>query len=146
VLETDPYASGAPSLFGHPISGEVRADIRRQSPLGRQSSVVDSLVRNPYLWGMEVQFTPDQKAFVRDAIKSGRLQREEDAVKQGLLLWEERERRRIEILAAVDKAQASLERREGRRVTTPEEAQQLVEDIKRRGMARLAAERHTPRT
>jgi hypothetical protein len=58
-------------------------------------------------------------------------------VKQGLLLWEERERRRIEILAAVDKADASLARGEGRRVTTPEEARQFVEDIKRRAMARL---------
>jgi hypothetical protein len=30
---------------------------------------------------MEVQFTPDQNAFVRQAIESGRLRREEDAVK-----------------------------------------------------------------
>lgn len=93
---------------------------------------------------MEVQLTPDQRAFVREAIESGRLQREEDAVKQGLLLWEERERRRIEILAAVDEAQASLTRGEGRRVKTVEEAHQLVEDVKRRGMARLAAEQKTP--
>ena len=50
---------------------------------------------------MEVQLTPDQKAFVRQAIESGRLEREEDAVAQALCLWEERERRRSEILAAV---------------------------------------------
>ncbi len=88
---------------------------------------------------MEVQFTPDQKAFVRQAIESGRLQREEDAVKEALSLWEERERRRLEILVAADKAEASLVRGEGRRVRTEEEASQLAADVKRRGMARLNA-------
>ncbi len=61
---------------------------------------------------MEVQLTPEQKAFIRQAIESGRLQREEDAVQEALSLWEERERRRLEILAAVDKAEASLARGE----------------------------------
>ena len=36
---------------------------------------------------MGVQLTPGQKAFVRQAIESGRLQREEDAVKEALSLW-----------------------------------------------------------
>lgn len=89
---------------------------------------------------MEVQLTPDQKAFARQAIESGRLRREEDAVQEALSLWEERERRRLEILVAVDRAEASLARGEGRLVTTPEEAQQLADDVERRGMARLAAE------
>jgi len=86
---------------------------------------------------MEVQLTPDQKAFVRQAIESGRLQREEDAVREALSLWEERERRWLEILVAVDKAESSLARGEGRRVTKPEEGQQVVADVRRRGMARL---------
>jgi Arc/MetJ-type ribon-helix-helix transcriptional regulator len=47
---------------------------------------------------MEVQFTTDQKAFVRQAIESGRLGRDEDAVKEALSLLEERERTRAEIL------------------------------------------------
>ncbi len=58
----------------------------------------------PTLTLMEVQLTPDQRAFVRQAIDSGRLLREEDAVKEALSLWEERERGRAEILAAVDEA------------------------------------------
>jgi putative addiction module CopG family antidote len=91
---------------------------------------------------MEVQLTPGQKAFVRQAIESGRLQHEEDAVKEALSLWEERERRRLEILLAVDKAEASLAQGEARRVMTPEQAQQLADDVKRRGMARLAAEQN----
>ncbi len=89
---------------------------------------------------MEVHLTPDQEAFVRQAIESGRLLREEDAVKEALSLWEERERRRLEILVAVDRAESSLARGEGLRITTHEEVTQLAEDIKRRGMARLESE------
>jgi putative addiction module CopG family antidote len=91
---------------------------------------------------MEVHLTPDQQAFVRQAIESGRLQREEDAVKEALSLWEERERRRAEILSAVDEAEASLARGEGR-VITEESMRELAEDVKRRGRARLAAEQQT---
>jgi putative addiction module CopG family antidote len=93
---------------------------------------------------MEVHLTPDQQAFVRQAIESGRLQREEDAVKEALSLWEERERRRAEILSAVDEAEASLARGEGR-VITQESMRELAEDVKRRGRARLAAEQQTRR-
>jgi putative addiction module CopG family antidote len=57
---------------------------------------------------MELHLTPDQEAFIRQAIETGRLRREEDAVREALSLWEERERRRLEILVAVDQAQASL--------------------------------------
>ncbi|MDQ2949625.1 MAG: hypothetical protein M3Y27_27435 [Acidobacteriota bacterium] len=91
---------------------------------------------------MEVQFTPDQKEFIRHAIESGRLCREEDAVKEALSLWEDRERRRLEILASVDQAETSLARSEGRRITTHEGVTQLAADIKRRGMARLGAEQN----
>jgi Arc/MetJ-type ribon-helix-helix transcriptional regulator len=50
---------------------------------------------------MDVSLIADQKAFVRQAIESGRLNREEDAVREALVLWEERERARAEILALV---------------------------------------------
>jgi Arc/MetJ-type ribon-helix-helix transcriptional regulator len=89
---------------------------------------------------MEVRLTADQEAFIRQAIETGRLHHEEDAVEEAMLLWEERERRRLEILASVDKAEASLARGEGRRITTYEEVAQLAGDVKRRGMARLAAD------
>ena len=88
---------------------------------------------------MEVQLTPDQEAFIRQAIETGRLHREEDAVQEAMSLWEERERRRLEILAAVDRAEASLAGGAGRTITTHEEVTQLAADIKRRGMARLTA-------
>jgi putative addiction module CopG family antidote len=93
---------------------------------------------------MEVQFTPDQKAFVRQAIESGRLHHEDDAVKEALSLWEERERRRAEVLSAVDDAEAALARGEGRSITQ-ESMRQLTEDVKRRGRARLTAEQQMPR-
>jgi putative addiction module CopG family antidote len=93
---------------------------------------------------MEVQLTPDQKAFVRQAIESGRISREEDAVKEALSLWAERERARAEMLASIEEAETSLARGEGRTLT-PDTAQALAEDVKRRGRARLAAEQQTPR-
>jgi Arc/MetJ-type ribon-helix-helix transcriptional regulator len=91
---------------------------------------------------MEVQLSPDQKAFVRQAIESGRLRREEDAVQEAFSLWEERERTRAETLAAVDDAESSLARGEGR-IVTRESMRELAEQVKRRGRARLAAEQQT---
>jgi putative addiction module CopG family antidote len=93
---------------------------------------------------MEVHLTPDQKAFVRQAIESGRFLREEDAVNEALSLWEERERARLEILAAVDEAEASLADGEGRTITA-ESMRELAEEVKRRGRARHADEKQPPR-
>jgi putative addiction module CopG family antidote len=89
---------------------------------------------------MEVRLTDDQQAFVRQAIESGRYSREEDALREALSLWEGRERRRAEILAAVDQAEASFARGGGRRITTRDEADQLADEIKRRCLSRLGAE------
>ena len=86
---------------------------------------------------MEVQLTPDQKAFIKHAIETGRFNREEEAVKEALSLWEERERRRIEFLASLNDANASLARGEGRTITE-QSMQDLAEDVKQRGRARLA--------
>ena len=78
---------------------------------------------------------------MRQAIESGRLHRPEDAVEEALRLWEERERTRAEILAAVDLAEASLARGEGRVIATEQDVHDLASDVKRRGRARLEAER-----
>ena len=91
---------------------------------------------------MEVHLTPDQEAFIRQAIEAGRLHREQDAVQEAMSLWEERERRRLEILVAVNRAEESLARGEGRRISTREEANQLAAGVARRGKARLAAEQN----
>jgi putative addiction module CopG family antidote len=90
---------------------------------------------------MEVRLTPDQEAFVREAIESGRLHRPEDAVEEALRLWEERERTRAEILAAVDLAEASLARGEGRVIVTKQDARKLAREVNQRGRARLRTRR-----
>lgn len=91
------------------------------------------------LKAMDIHLTPDQKAFACRAIENGRLHSEQDAVQEALALWEERERRRAEFLLTLDDAKASLARGEGR-VITPESMQQLAQEVKERGRARLLAE------
>jgi len=93
---------------------------------------------------MDVNLTPDQKAFARRAIESGRLHSEQDAVQEALALWEKRERQRTEFLLTLDDARASLARGEGRDITQ-QSMQQLAQDVKERGRARLLAELTTSR-
>lgn len=88
---------------------------------------------------MEIHLTPDQKAFARQAIESGRFRREEEAVREALALWEARERARAQILTEVDKAEASLATGRGRTITQ-QSMQELAAEVKQRGRLRLAAE------
>lgn len=88
---------------------------------------------------MDVELTVDQKAFVGQAIESGRIRAEEDAVREALLLWEQRERTRAELLAALNEAEVSFARGEAREIT-PEAMSDLAAEIKRRGRAALASE------
>ena len=92
---------------------------------------------------MNVELTPDQRAFVQRAIESGRFSHEEEAVREALALWEERERRRLEILAALDEADASLARGEGIPITE-ESMKALAEDVKQGVRRRIAAEGSAP--
>jgi len=96
------------------------------------------------LEAMDVELTPDQKAFARRAIENGRLHSEQEAVQEALALWEERERQRAEFLLALDDARASLARGEGR-VITQDSMRQLASEVKERGRARLLAELTTSR-
>jgi Arc/MetJ-type ribon-helix-helix transcriptional regulator len=88
---------------------------------------------------MEIQLSADQRAFVQLALQTGRLRREEDAVEEALRMWEERERTRAEILASVERADASLSHGQGRAITE-ESMRELAEAVKHRGRARLDAE------
>ena len=90
---------------------------------------------------MQIDLTAEQQDFVRQAVESGRFARAEDAVQAALALWVERERRRSEILAAVDAARASIARGEGIEITE-ESLSALADDIKQRGRARFAAKNH----
>jgi Arc/MetJ-type ribon-helix-helix transcriptional regulator len=78
---------------------------------------------------VQIDLTPDQREFILRAIASGRFRREEDAVEEAMALWEERERARIEILAALDASEADLEA--GRYDDyTQEGSSRLAEDLK----------------
>jgi Arc/MetJ-type ribon-helix-helix transcriptional regulator len=91
---------------------------------------------------MQINLTPEQQDFVRQAVKSGRIERPEDAVQAALALWIESERRRAEIIASVDIAKGSIDRGEGAEITRASMLA-LAEDVKRLGRAALAAE-HRP--
>jgi putative addiction module CopG family antidote len=93
---------------------------------------------------MNVRLTPDQQAFVRDAIAVGRLHSEEEAVREALALWEERERRRAEILADIDVAEAALARGEGRELSEVS-VHSLADAIKSRGSLAAGALGRQPR-
>ncbi|MBZ5618276.1 MAG: type II toxin-antitoxin system ParD family antitoxin [Acidobacteriia bacterium] len=60
---------------------------------------------------MEVHFIPDpdQEAFIRQGIASGRYRTAEDAVRDAMARWEEGERTRLELLATLDESEADLE-------------------------------------
>lgn len=93
---------------------------------------------------MEIHLTPDQESFVRRAIESGRFRAPQEAVQEALALWEVRERKRAELFASLDAAEASLARGEGL-VVTEESMRALAEQTKQRGHSRLASEPTTPR-
>ncbi|HEV3196331.1 MAG TPA: type II toxin-antitoxin system ParD family antitoxin [Bryobacteraceae bacterium] len=60
---------------------------------------------------MEVNFVPDpdQEAFIRRGIASGRYRTAEDAVRDAMARWEEGERARVELLARLDEAESDVE-------------------------------------
>ncbi len=93
---------------------------------------------------MEVHFSVEQRVFVRQAIETGRQHSEEEAIREALLLWVERERTRTEILVAVDAAEASLTRGQTR-VITEQSMGDLATEVKQRGRARLASEQPVTR-
>ena len=93
---------------------------------------------------VQLELTKEQQEFIRRAIQSGRLQSTEAAVEEALALWVERERRREEILGAIDEAEASLARGEDI-IITKFSMRELAEDVKHRGRARLAEEKKSER-
>lgn len=91
---------------------------------------------------MKVHISPDQKAFIREAIESRRFRKEEDALQEALAPWEERERVRSQILAAVDKAEDSIAHGEGR-IITRASMRALAKEVQQRGRARVLRKRNS---
>jgi Arc/MetJ-type ribon-helix-helix transcriptional regulator len=84
---------------------------------------------------MEVSFTPDQEALIRQAIASGRYRTAEDAVQDAMARWEEGERVRLEVLASLKEAEANLEAGEYTDYTD-EMLPRLADELKREARTR----------
>jgi len=93
---------------------------------------------------MQIDLTSEQQDFVRKAVESGRFERAEDAVQAAMTLWIDRERRRTEILAAVDIARASIRNGESIEITQ-ESVRALAEDVKAGAVAQLVLPRESGR-
>jgi predicted transcriptional regulator len=92
---------------------------------------------------MEIPLSPDQEArLALVAERTGRSTAE--LVQEAVALWEERERALSDFRTTLDEAEASIARGEGRAIT-PESVCELIEDVHRRGVTRLAAEQKTGR-
>lgn len=93
---------------------------------------------------MEIRPSPNQEALIRLAVEAGRFERPEDAVKEALALWEEREHARAEFRETLDEAETSLARGEGTEITRAS-MHELTDGIIERTGARLSAEQKAAR-
>ncbi len=89
---------------------------------------------------MDVDLTREQHDFIRLAVETGRVNRPEAAVQEAVALWVDRERRRLDLLSAIDEADASATRGEATTMTQ-QTLKDLAADVHRRGLARLAEKR-----
>ena len=116
--------------------------LSREDPPGVWGRALTRQRRRTTIERMEVRIvaTPEQEAFIREGIASGRFATAEDAAREALHLWEERQRRRTELLIELDAAEASFARGESRRVG-PESITEFIAGVKRRGRTRLNSPR-----
>ena len=57
---------------------------------------------------MEVKLTPSQEAFIQRAIEQGRYRSAEEAVRDAMARWEERERQRIDLTTDIARGETEL--------------------------------------
>ncbi|HLG98333.1 MAG TPA: type II toxin-antitoxin system ParD family antitoxin [Bryobacteraceae bacterium] len=57
---------------------------------------------------MEVKLTPRQEFLIQRAIEQGRYRSADDAVRDAMARWEERERERIDLTTDIGRAEADL--------------------------------------
>lgn len=87
---------------------------------------------------MDIELTPEQDSLVSLVIEQGRLEHREDAVRDAMVLWERRERARIELLAELEAGDSRPEE-EDIILDSDEATAAFFEDIKQRGRAKLTA-------
>jgi antitoxin ParD1/3/4 len=89
---------------------------------------------------MEVHLTPEQQAFIEESVRQGRFASSDDAVRQAVTLLKSRELELAETRAFVRQGIEDLDA--GRYEEYTDEAlHEMFDDIKSRGLQRLAAER-----
>lgn len=57
---------------------------------------------------MELKLTPSQEVLIQRAIEQGRYRSDEEAVRDAMAQWEERERQRIDLTTETGRAEAEL--------------------------------------
>lgn len=127
----------SPDFLASAAQDSCGIELRLLRILGRRT-IVEIRHDAAYARLMDLHLSADQQALIREALESGRLQKPEDALKQAMSPWEECERRLMVISLAVSASEASLARGAGRIVFSSGQTSQLAEDVKRRGMKRLA--------
>ena len=91
---------------------------------------------------LRITLTPDQEAFVQKGMAEGRFQSAEAVALVAMERWEEYERRRIELIAELcfsdtpDPTEI--------KIATPQDADALLDRVKRRAMAHYDAKVKTP--
>ncbi len=88
---------------------------------------------------IQIKLTPDQEAFVREGVASGRFESAEAAMTAAVQRWEEYERRRAELIAELDVGDAGpwID------ISTPEARNALFDRIKRNARAEYEAKHGT---
>ena len=87
---------------------------------------------------MDIALTPEQQDIIGHAVATGRVATPEDDVREALELWVVRERRRSEILAVVDEAEAALVQGKGIPIAA-DGISGLSADVQQRGRERLGS-------
>lgn len=132
------------------MGGRVAIATRRRAAALRENVGAPTFLRLTLacgaltLWAWKCFSRPTKKPLFNGPIESGRFRSKEDAVREALRQWEERERKRAEFLATIDDAKASLARGEGRPLNE-QSMSELAEEVKNRGHARLGAEKQSQR-
>ena len=104
---------------------------------------IDITPYRPYANPMQIELTPEQDSFVKDAIAKGRYQSASEAVHRALNQWVERERTRLELIAAIEDGEQSLQEDGGIVLETEEEIHNYFNGIAERGRVRLSATQKT---
>lgn len=88
---------------------------------------------------MEIELTSEQDAFVQHLVQTGRYQNPAAAIHNAIDLWVERERGRLELIEAIEEGESDIEAGEFIDLDSDEAIVAMMEGVKRRGRATLAA-------